>query len=184
MLQASRANWKIVVLEMALILTAAFGIGTVLNAMRADSHRLAWFSRETHVSSTPGECTEAAASSPADPGSIYATIPGEAAFQLHASGALFIDARRSSSYEAGHIAGARSIPVWEHDADRRIDAMVRQGIPFDKEIVTYCSGLTCEDSARLSEKLALAGFYRISVYEEGYPDWQKRGWPVTLGAGP
>ncbi len=185
MLQAGRVNWKSVALEMALILAAAFGIGTVLNAMRAESHRLAWITGEQRGRDIPGEGTEAAApSSPADPGSIYTTIPGDVALQLHGSGALFIDARRSSAYADGHIPGALSIPVWEHDADRRVDAMARQGIPFDKVIITYCSGLTCEDSARLAEKLALAGFYRISVYEEGYPDWQKRGWPVTRGASP
>lgn len=188
MLQAGRVNWKTVVLEMALIVTAAICIGAALNAVRVESHRLAWFSGEPSGGRAAGDPTKAAVpaamSSPADPGAIYTPIPGELAFQLHGSGALFIDARRSSAYEAGHIAGARSIPVWEHEADRRVDAMVRQGLPFDREIVVYCSGLTCEDSARLAEKLGLAGFYRISLYEEGYPDWEKRGWPITRGAGP
>ena len=49
-------------------------------------------------------------------------------------------------------------------------------------IVVYCSGGDCEDSHMLSEKLYIVGFDNVLVYKDGYPDWVKRGLPVTKGA--
>ena len=178
-------NWKRTTIEMLLLLAAAVCIGVIVNMGRAEAHKLAWFRTEPRVArSTDARLPAPAPSAPGDPGALYTKVTAEVAFRMHDAGALFIDARRTDAFEAGHIAGARSIPVWEHDADTRIEAMVLQGVPFDRELVVYCSGLTCEDSARLAEKLALAGFYRISLYEEGYPDWVKRSWPVSRGAKP
>jgi 3-mercaptopyruvate sulfurtransferase SseA len=46
--------------------------------------------------------------------------------------AIVIDVRTSSAYEAGHIKGARLIPVSDFLAQA-------DGLPHDKLIVTYCS---------------------------------------------
>ena len=181
-------NWKRVILEMLLLLAAAVCIGVIVNMRRAEAHRLAWFGTEPLSAIMPNAGAPAAvplaASVPDDPGAIYTKVPADAAFRMHGGGALFIDARRTSAYQAGHIAGAISIPVWEYDADVRIGRMVGQGVLFDQEILVYCSGPACEDSARLAEKLALAGFYRIRLYEDGFPDWERRGWPVAQGPKP
>ena len=63
-------------------------------------------------------------------------------------------------------------------------ALRTEGRGFDDVIVAYCSGGECQDSIRLAEKLAMAGFYNIYVYKEGFPDWQKKGRPIDRGLEP
>ena len=174
--------------EAGLILVAAVLLGGAVNALRTESRKLAWVQghilARREAAPPAAEVEQGTPSPPADTGALFTEITPDVAFRMHAAGAVFLDARRTAAYEAGHIAGARSIPVWEHDADARIGALQSSGIPPDKEIVVYCSGATCEDSARLAEKLALAGFFRLNLYKEGFPDWEQRGWPVTRGAKP
>ncbi len=181
-------SWKKIARESGLILVAAILAGAVANSSRTESHKLAWTRANTIVrreATPPASQVEPNTPSPSpDAGALFTEITPDIALRMHAAGALFLDARRTDAYEAGHIAGARSIPVWEHDADARIEALRDSGIPLDKDLVIYCSGATCEDSAHLAEKLALAGFFKLSLYKDGFPDWEKRGWPVTRGMEP
>lgn len=103
---------------------------------------------------------------------------------LHRRNALFLDARRSSVYAEGHIAGARSFPVWESDIDARIKGLYEEGLDQGAPIVVYCSGGNCEDSHMLAEKLYMVGFDNVLIYKDGFPDWEKRGLAVTRGAKP
>ena len=182
-------TWKRIAREVGLILGAAVLLGAAVNALRPESHKLAWLQAHSlaqREAAHPAPEVEQGTPSPSPDttGGLFTEITSDVAFRMYGAGALFLDARRTAAYEAGHIAGARSIPVWEHDADARIGDLQSGGIPPDKDIVVYCSGATCEDSARLAEKLALAGFFRLSLYKEGFPDWEQRGWPVTRGAKP
>jgi rhodanese-related sulfurtransferase len=106
---------------------------------------------------------------------------------LHDHGALFLDARRTSVYEQGHIAGARPVSVWESDVDDKVAKLfnersdpAQQALP----IVIYCSGGDCEDSHMLAQKLYGAMFNNVYVYKDGFPDWQKRGGAVHTGVEP
>lgn len=103
---------------------------------------------------------------------------------LYGRRTLFLDARRSSVYAEGHIAGARSFPVWESDIDARVKSLYEEGLDQKAPIVVYCSGGDCEDSHMLAEKLYMVGFDNILIYKDGFPDWQKRGLPVNRGANP
>ncbi|HEV7237922.1 MAG TPA: rhodanese-like domain-containing protein [Thermoanaerobaculia bacterium] len=114
-------------------------------------------------------------------------ISGEEAAALHKAGALFLDARRTSVYEAGHIAGARSFSVWESDIDDKVNALFEERPdPADqnKPIVIYCSGGACEDSHMLAQKLWGIQFNNLYVYKDGFPDWQQRGGAVKTGSNP
>jgi rhodanese-related sulfurtransferase len=97
---------------------------------------------------------------------------------------LFLDARRSSVYADGHIAGARSFPVWESDIAERVKAFFDEGLDQNAPIVIYCSGGDCEDSHMLAEKLYMVGFNALFVYKDGFPGWQKRELPVSKGSKP
>jgi len=106
---------------------------------------------------------------------------------LHAAGALFLDARRTSVYEQGHIAGARSFSVWEADVDDKVNKLFneRSGETDQaKPIVAYCSGGECEDSHMLAQKLWGIQFNNVYVYKDGFPDWQKHGGAVHTGPTP
>lgn len=103
---------------------------------------------------------------------------------LYRGKVLFLDARRSSVYAEGHIAGSRSVPVWESDIDARVKALYEEGLDQRAPIVAYCSGGNCEDSHMLAEKLYMVGFDNVLIYKDGFPDWQKRGLPVARGTSP
>lgn len=124
---------------------------------------------------------------PPHPDKPYVEISGDDAAWLRSKGALVIDARRSSIYEQGHIAGARSMPVWESDVDDRVNKLFNERSDPREQlqpIVIYCSGGDCEDSHMLAQKLWGVQFNNIYVYKDGFPDWQKRGGPIDAGSKP
>ncbi len=120
---------------------------------------------------------------PPHPDKPYVEISGDDAIRLRDAGVPFLDARRTSDYEEGHVAGARPFSAWESDVDEKVMALLaeRDG---QEPLVVYCSGGDCEDSHLLAQKLWGAGFNDILVYRDGYPDWVKRGGPVRSGAKP
>jgi rhodanese-related sulfurtransferase len=135
----------------------------------------------------PAPASEASASSRSfapHPNTASVEISTDDAEALHNQQRLFLDARRSSVYADGHIAGARSFPVWESDIADRVKAFFDEGLDQNAPIVIYCSGGDCEDSHMLAEKLYMVGFNALFVYKDGFPGWQKRGLPVTKGAKP
>lgn len=106
---------------------------------------------------------------------------------LHAKNVLFLDARRTSVYEQGHITGARPYSVWESDIDDKVQKLFgERSDPRDQAlpIVIYCSGGDCEDSHMLAQKLWGIQFNNVYVYKDGFPDWQARGGQVHIGANP
>jgi rhodanese-related sulfurtransferase len=163
-------NWTRTTTEAAVILAVAAFVGTGANSFGPEARRLPWILRME--------------APPKDPSLLYLEITGDVALRLHRAGAIFIDARRSRVYEQSHIENALSIPVWEHDADDRISALLAKGIKPDMVVVAYCSGGKCEEAAMLAMKLAQAGFFNIYVDKDGFPAWQNKGWPIARGRQP
>ncbi len=111
-------------------------------------------------------------------------VDGEAAAWLHSRGALFLDARRSKDFADGHVAGARSFPIWEAAVVKeRVEALVAEGRDTALPVVLYCTGGDCEDSHMLAQTLFGAGFENLLVYRDGFPDWKARGGAVAAGRG-
>jgi len=142
------------------------------------------------VATAPATAPTAAA--PTDSGKAFPPHPDKASADvspddvqlLFRRKALFLDARRSSVYAEGHIAGARSFPVWESDVDARVKALYEEGLDQQAPIVVYCSGGNCEDSHMLAEKLYMVGFDNVLIYRDGFPDWEKRGLAISKGTDP
>ncbi|HJT17851.1 MAG TPA: rhodanese-like domain-containing protein, partial [Thermoanaerobaculia bacterium] len=123
----------------------------------------------------------------AHPDKPYIEIGFDDVKALHDKGVLFLDARRTSVYEDGHIPGARPFSVWESDIDDKVNKLfAERSDPKDQNlpIVVYCSGGDCEDSHMLAQKLWGIQFNNVYVYKDGFPDWQKRGAPVHTGPNP
>jgi rhodanese-related sulfurtransferase/biotin operon repressor len=78
--------------------------------------------------------------------------------------AILIDVRPQEEYEAGHIEGARSIPIEE--LDKRLAEL-----PPDREIVAYCRGPFCAFAHEAVRKLTNAG-HTARRLEEGWPEWR------------
>ncbi|HEU4520697.1 MAG TPA: rhodanese-like domain-containing protein, partial [Thermoanaerobaculia bacterium] len=123
---------------------------------------------------------------PPHPDKAYVEIGYDDVALLHRRGALFLDARRTSVYEEGHIAGSRPFSVWESDVDDKVMKLFdERGDPEQQNqpIVIYCSGGACEDSHMLAEKLWGIQFNNVYVYKDGYPDWVSRGGATRRGSG-
>ncbi len=86
---------------------------------------------------------------------------------------IILDARPANEYEAGHIAGAISVPVEE--LQRRL-----RHLPRDQEFVAYCRGPYCVYADRAVEMLR-ASRRRARRMVDGFPEWQAAGFPVTRG---
>jgi len=83
---------------------------------------------------------------------------------------VVIDVRPESEYEAGHLAGALSIPVAE--LSKRLAE-----VPSGREIVAYCRGPYCVMALDAVETLRNAGFCAHRL-EYGVADFLVRGAPV------
>jgi rhodanese-related sulfurtransferase/DNA-binding transcriptional ArsR family regulator len=90
--------------------------------------------------------------------------------QLETGSVVVLDVRPEQEYRAGHIRGARSIPVEEL-------ATRLKEISKKKSIVAYCRGPYCVFADDAVKALHEHGF-RASRLTEGFPDWKLRGFPV------
>jgi rhodanese-related sulfurtransferase len=130
----------------------------------------------------PAEGAQAWAPHPDKP---WVEIAGADVEALYRRGDVpFLDARRTSVYRDGHVAGARPFSVWEADIDDKVKGFFEEGHDPSGVIVVYCSGGDCEDSHTLGQKLYMAGFDNVVVYKDGFPDWEKRGLPINKGDKP
>jgi DNA-binding transcriptional ArsR family regulator/rhodanese-related sulfurtransferase len=87
---------------------------------------------------------------------------------------VILDTRPAREYEAGHIAGAISMPVDE------LQQRLRE-LPRDKDYVAYCRGPYCVYADRAVELLR-ATRRRARRLTEGFPEWQAAGLPVARAA--
>lgn len=77
---------------------------------------------------------------------------------------VLIDVRPRLEFEAGHIGGARSIPVEELES-RLVE------LPVDSEIVAYCRGPFCAYAHDAVRRLRAAGRTARRL-QEGWPEWR------------
>jgi rhodanese-related sulfurtransferase len=99
-------------------------------------------------------------------------VEGEELVRRVRSGAVtVIDVRPVEEYRAGHIPGARSIPMTELAA--RL-----QEVPKDREVVAYCRGPYCVMAVEAVDLLRRQGFAAHRM-EQGVADWRARGWRIA-----
>lgn len=139
--------------------------GTISNLTAGKTRVLAWVG--SHQASTPTV-------EPPPP----VEIGTAEAFVEHGRGTLFIDARASDVYAQGHVPGARSIPVWEAQADKLVLELMMQIPPPGPRMVVYCQGGHCDDSHMLRQKLLGAGYKDVLIDRQGFPGWVEAGHPV------
>jgi len=84
--------------------------------------------------------------------------------RLRRGDVVLVDVRSAEEYAAGHIEGARSIPLDELE-DRLAE------LPPGQEIVAYCRGPFCAYAPEAVRRLRNAG-REARRLEEGWPEWQ------------
>jgi len=87
---------------------------------------------------------------------------------------MVLDVRPAAEYRAGHIAGARSVPITELRRQLR-------ALPEDVEVVAYCRGHYCAYADDAVRELNRKGF-RARRLIDGFPEWKRAGLPVAIGA--
>ena len=109
-----------------------------------------------------------------DAHSRYPMITFDEAIEELAAGSLFIDARRSREYVAGHIPGARSCSAWEQPGEK-INALLSEGVVTEAPTIIYCSNSReCEDSLIVCDRLASVGFVDLRIYKGGFPEFKEK----------
>jgi rhodanese-related sulfurtransferase/DNA-binding HxlR family transcriptional regulator len=89
-----------------------------------------------------------------------------------ASSIVVLDVRPDEEYRAGHIPGARSMPI------DKLESYLKQ-LPNDKEVIAYCRGPYCVFADEAVALLRERG-YKARRYDKGLPDWRASGLPVEI----
>jgi len=97
------------------------------------------------------------------------------AIRLANSGALMVDVRGSTEYEAGHIIEARHIPAAEIAS--RAESLKKFK---EKPVIVYCDGgFTSAGAAR---QLRASGFNKVVTLSGGLNSWRQENLPLVKGA--
>jgi rhodanese-related sulfurtransferase len=87
---------------------------------------------------------------------------------------VLVDVRPPEEYAAGHIEGARSVPLDE--LERRLAEL-----PSDREIVAYCRGPFCAYAHEAVRRLRAEGRSARRL-KDGWPEWRLAGQRSATGA--
>ena len=85
--------------------------------------------------------------------------------------ALVVDVRDPGEYGAGHILGAKNVPVAR--IDERASELAKKK---DRPLIIYCDGT--DRSAKAAAALKRQGFTRVANLSGGLSAWQQAGLPV------
>jgi rhodanese-related sulfurtransferase len=95
--------------------------------------------------------------------------------------AFFLDARATTDYQAGHIAGALSLPIEEFDDHY---PQIQPVLTPDSTIIAYCDGMECDLSHRLMDRLHQLGYHNVRLLVNGWTTWHTAGLMTHTGDQP
>src|ERR671937_3027347 len=87
--------------------------------------------------------------------------------RLRQGDVVLVDVRPAEEFEAGHIEGARSIPIEE------LQSRLAE-LPADREVVAYCRGPFCAYAHEAVRQVQASG-RQARRLEEGWPEWRLAG---------
>lgn len=105
---------------------------------------------------------------------VEAVSRDELASRLQTGELTLLDVRPRREFHAGHIRGARCVPISELERHLR-------SLPKSAEVVAYCRGPYCVYADDAVRELTRRG-YRAQRLEDGFPEWKRAGLPVAVGA--
>jgi rhodanese-related sulfurtransferase len=95
----------------------------------------------------------------------------QATHLINREDALVVDVREPNEFAAGHLLGAKSLPLPRLDA-AGADLAKRK----ERPVIVYCDG--GERSAKALAALKKQGFTRVASLSGGIAAWQQAGLPV------
>jgi rhodanese-related sulfurtransferase len=102
------------------------------------------------------------------------TVDVTKAKELFDQGAVFVDPRRTSEYDAGRIPDAISLELKSAFNQAALAEIVKPDAP----VVFYCNGPKCPRSAKCSEMAVSWGYKKVYYFRDGIPAWQAAGYPI------
>jgi rhodanese-related sulfurtransferase len=97
--------------------------------------------------------------------------PTQATLLINREDALVVDVRDPNEFAAGHVLGAKNLPLARLDAPGA-DLAKRK----DRPVIVYCDG--GERAAKAAAALKKQGFTRVANLSGGISAWQQAGLPV------
>jgi len=88
---------------------------------------------------------------------------------------VLVDVRADFFYEMGHIPGAISMPLDDHNSESL--AAWKRTLSPGATIIVYCSDSLCPMAAQVSEKLMAIGL-TPKIFNPGFDAWEEMGLPV------
>jgi hydroxyacylglutathione hydrolase len=82
--------------------------------------------------------------------------------------AVFIDARKESEYQSGHISQAINIP---HNGARTFKMEQFARLDKKQNIIVYCESASCATAERLCAEMQFIGFEQVAVLVDGFEAW-------------
>lgn len=91
---------------------------------------------------------------------------------------VLIDSRTPEEYDECHIHGATNIP-------EKVLTEALSALPADKntQLIFYCNGLKCGKSSRSARRALALGYRNVTLFPEGMPVWEEKGFPFFTGPG-
>ena len=102
---------------------------------------------------------------------VDAVGPDELIARLRKGDVVLVDVRPPEEFEAGHIEGARSIPIDE------LEGRLAE-LPADREVVAYCRGPFCAYAHEAVRRIKATG-REARRLDEGWPEWKLAKEPVV-----
>ena len=96
--------------------------------------------------------------------------PAQATLLINREDALVVDVRAPAEYSAGHILGARNVPL------ERLDGSGDLAKRKDKPVILYCD--SGDRASKAMAALRKLGFSRVVNLSDGLAGWQQAGLPV------
>jgi rhodanese-related sulfurtransferase len=89
---------------------------------------------------------------------------------------VLIDARTALEYQEAHLLSAVSIPLNVLEKDSSVLTAAKNA-----HLVFYCNGIKCGKSGKSALIARSLGYRDISIYAEGMPVWEEKGYPLYTG---
>ena len=89
---------------------------------------------------------------------------------------VLIDARTAQEYQEAHILTAINIPLSVLEKDSSVLTAAKNA-----RLLFYCNGIKCGKSGKSALIARSLGYTDISIYTEGMPVWEEKGYPLYTG---
>lgn len=153
----------------------ALVVSLLANRMRSTPLALKYQSPQDRLAVELTELVEAPAFSLAD---LDAIGLDDFRTMVNGHGALILDAREQSFYQAAHVPGALNLSRQDFARDYTRLRPTLEGFK-DKRVVVYCSGGSCHDSRMVASALISLGFTQVKIFTGGWTAWTQAREPTT-----